>query len=261
MTETRRTKIHACLRGTDQMLSARRIRQEAHHQVLQQPLRVLDLDEDPLGSIGRLLQEHRVPRDLRNVDRNRIALAGENGVHHRYVLVGQVAADGEDQDPRREEHRGVFRMCARGIGVAGRNHGVGEDGLLVDVGEREGQGARDGGCGRERFGLGFVHELLKGGGDGLLDLVEGTVFVRVCAWGGCARAIGGVHHLDVSAGVILCGGAVLLRYCSWRNRVEVDGTLAVACYDGDLVGVIEGQVCVDEDAEVSDGGREWQAVV
>ena len=129
--------------------------------------------------------------------------------------------------------------------------------MLVDVGEREGQGARDGRCCGERFGLGFVHELLKGGGDGLLDLVEGTVFVRVCAWGICARAVGGVHHLDVSAGVMLCGGGVLLRCCSWGNRVEVDGTLAVACYDGDLVGVIESKVCVDEDAEVSDGGREW----
>ena len=115
MTETRRTKIHACLCCTDQMLSARRIRQEAHHQVLQKPLRVLNLDEDPLGGIGRLLQEHRVPRDLRDVDRNRIALAGENGVHHGYVLLGQVAAGGENQDARREEHGRVISVCARGI--------------------------------------------------------------------------------------------------------------------------------------------------
>lgn len=243
------------------MLSARRIRQEPHHQVLQQPLWMLNLHEYTLRSIGRLLQKHRIPRDLRNIYRDRAALAGENGVHHGYVLVRQVAADGENQDPRREEYRRVFGVCARGIRVAGRDHRVGEDGLLVDVGEREGQGAGDGCCGGERFGLGVVHELLKGGGDGLLDLVEGAIFVRVRARRVCARAIGGVHHLDVCGGFILCGGAVALGCCGWRSRVEVDGTLAVACYDGDLVGVIEGEMCVDEDADVSDGGCEWQVAV
>ena len=115
VTETRRTKVHPRLRCTDQMLSARRIRQETHHQVLQQPLRVLNLHEYPLRGIGRLLQEHRIPRDLRNVYRNRAALAGKNGVHHGDVLVCQVAADGENQDPRREEHRRVFGMCARRV--------------------------------------------------------------------------------------------------------------------------------------------------
>ena len=179
MTETRRTKVHPCLRRTDQMLSASRIRQEPHHQVLQQPLRMLDLYEYPLGSIGRLLQEHRVPRDLRNVDWNRHALARENGVHDGYVLVRQVAADRENQDPRCEEHGRVFGVGARGICVAGRDHGVGDDGLLVDVGEREGQGAGDGSGRGERFGLGGVHQLLKGGCDGLLDLVEGAIFIRV----------------------------------------------------------------------------------
>ena len=133
--------------------------------------------------------------------------------------------------------------------------------MLVDVVEREGQGAGDGSCGGERLGLGVVHELLKGGGDGLLDLVEGAVFIRVCAWRVCARAIGGVHHLDVGGGVILCGGAVALGCCGWGSRVEVDSTLAVACYDSDFVGVIEGEVCIDEDTEVSNSGCEWQAVV
>ena len=222
---------------------------------------MLNLNEYPLGRIGRLLQEHRVPRDLRNVDWNRHALARENGVHHGYVLVGQVAADREDQDARREEDRRVFVMRARGIGIVGRDHGVGEDGLLVDVGEREGQGAGDGGCGGERFGFGVVHELLKGGGDGLLDLVEGAIFVRVCVGRARARVFGAVHHLDVRGGVILSGRNATLCCCGWWSRVEPDGALAVACYDGDLVGVIKGEMCIDEDAEVSDGGCEWQFIV
>lgn len=142
---------------------------------------MLNLNEDPLRGIGRLLQEHRIPRDLGDVNWNRLALACEYGIHYGDILVCQVAADGENQDPRGEEDRRVFIVCASGVRVAGREYGVGEDGLLVDVREREGQGAGDGRCGGERFGLGLVHELLNGGSHGLLHLVEGTVFVRVCA--------------------------------------------------------------------------------
>lgn len=48
---------------------------------------------------------------------------------------------------------------------------------------------------------------------------------------------------------------------SWRSRIEEHSALVVACYDGDLVGVIEGKVGVDEDADVSDGRCQWQLIV
>ena len=52
-------------------------------------------------------------------------------------------------------------------------------------------------------------------------------------------------------GVVGCG---CFQGVFWGLRVEEFGTLAVAGYDGDFVGVVEGEVGVDEDLEVGDGG-------
>ena len=108
MTETRRPEIHPRLRRTDQKPPARRIRQEPHHQILQQPLRMLELHEDPFRRIRRLLQEHRIARYLRDIDRYRHALAREDGVHHRDILMRQVAAHGENQDAGCQQYGCVF---------------------------------------------------------------------------------------------------------------------------------------------------------
>ena len=86
MTETRRTKIHSHSCWHAQQRPRRPIRHEPHHQILQQPLRPLQLYIRPLGRIRRLLQEHRIPRDLAYINRDVEALAGEDGVHDGYIL-------------------------------------------------------------------------------------------------------------------------------------------------------------------------------
>lgn len=69
---------------------------------------MLKLHEYPFRRIRRLLQEHGIPRYLRDIDRYRHALAREDGVHHRYILMRQVAAHGEDQDAGCEQYGRVF---------------------------------------------------------------------------------------------------------------------------------------------------------
>lgn len=47
-----------------------------------------------------LLQEDSVAGNFRNVNGNAETLAGEDGVHDGYVLVGKVATYGENEDAR-----------------------------------------------------------------------------------------------------------------------------------------------------------------
>ena len=72
-----------------------------------------------------------------------------------------------------------------------------------------------------------------------------------CGLGGYGGGGGGlgVSHLDVVGGV----GGILLWGCAvvgGGGGVEKLGALGVAGYHGDLVGVVEGEVGVDEDEEV-----------
>lgn len=92
---------------------------------------MVQLHVKSLGSIRRLLQEHRVPRDLCDVDWDIEALAGEDGVHDGYVLVCQVAGYGKDQNAgckgRRLGDSAVIDVC---VAACGGEKGAG----LVDVG-------------------------------------------------------------------------------------------------------------------------------
>lgn len=92
-------------------------------------------DVGPARGVGRLLQEHGVPGNFEDVDGDREALAGEDGVHDRDVLLRQITRNGEDQDA------GVDGRLLRG-GVGGGWSwgcgGCGSDGL-GDSGEVEGR--------------------------------------------------------------------------------------------------------------------------
>ena len=98
MAETRSAEIDPYLRRADQVPPAALVWEEAHHQILQEALRVFELDVRPARGVGRLLQEYSIACDLADVDRDTQALGGEDAVHDRDVLVGEVAGDGEDED-------------------------------------------------------------------------------------------------------------------------------------------------------------------
>ena len=102
MAETRCSEIHVHPARSDEMPPGPLIRQEGHHQVLQQASRLLQRHVDPLRRITRLLQEHIVAGNLGDVDRNLQALASEDCIHDGDILVRQVAADGEDEDAGEE---------------------------------------------------------------------------------------------------------------------------------------------------------------
>lgn len=82
---------------------------------------------------------------------------------------------------------------------------------------------------------GVAQEISEGGEDGVLDEGEGAVFVRVERNG---RVVG------------LFGGGV-----------KPGGAAAVGGEDGDAVFVAEGEVGIDEEEELGDGGRQEGEVV
>lgn len=105
------------------------------------------------------MQEHRVPRDLRDVDWDIEALTGEDGVHDGYVLVCQVARHGKDQDAgcegRRLSDSAGINVCVAGCGG---KKGAG----FVDVGQGKTEGAGYRGCGREVLGRCTGYEGIQG---------------------------------------------------------------------------------------------------
>lgn len=139
MTKARSAEIHPHLRRADQAHPTYLIRQEAHHQILQQSLRVLKLNVRPVRGVGCLLEEYGVPRDLANVDWDTEALGGKDAVHEGDILGRQIAADGEDQDTRLEGWGAgvldaVVSARVRGADASwGRGCGGEEEGLLVYV--------------------------------------------------------------------------------------------------------------------------------
>lgn len=148
--ETCCPEVHPYLRGLDQIPPTGLVGQKTHHQVLQQTLRMFQLDIGAPRGVRRLLQEDGVTGDFGNVDGNAEALAGEDGVHDRYVLVREVAADRENQDACQERRRwggGELGCGSRVIGVArtGRERRQQRD-LFVCVGEGESEGACHGCC-------------------------------------------------------------------------------------------------------------------
>lgn len=142
--------------------------------------------EDTARRKRRLLQQDRVAGQLEDVDWDARVLRGEDEVHQRDVLARQVARRAEDQDPRRQGDivaglRGgrCVGLCGGDCGLRGRRrHG---EGRLVDVGERQGQRARDQGrgCRRDFGGRGGVEEGAEVCEDFVFDEAEGAVFVRV----------------------------------------------------------------------------------
>lgn len=139
VTETSRAEINPDLRGADQTPPTGLVRQEAHHQILQQPAGVFQLDVGAAGSVGRLLQENGVTGDFGDVDGDAEALAGEDGVHHGDILVREIPADGENEDAREQRGRRRGGELGRGrcgvVGGAGvEGHGGEERDLFVRVG-------------------------------------------------------------------------------------------------------------------------------
>ena len=112
--KTSRAEIDSDLRGIDKTPSTSLVRQKAHHQVLQQPAGVLQLDVGAARGVGRLLQENGVASDFGDVDGDAEALAGEYGVHDRNVLMCEVTADGEYEDAREQGGRGRGGELGRG---------------------------------------------------------------------------------------------------------------------------------------------------
>lgn len=76
------------------------VRQEREHQVLQEPSRRIDSHVDPARRVAGLLEKDGVAGEFADVDWDVQALAGEDAVHDRDVLVGGAgaAAYGDDQD-------------------------------------------------------------------------------------------------------------------------------------------------------------------
>ncbi len=98
--ETGGAEVHAHLRRADQISSIGLIRKESHHQILEYPLRMFQLDIRPSGGVGCLLQEDGITRDFGNINGNRQALTGENGIHDGDILIREITRDREDEDPR-----------------------------------------------------------------------------------------------------------------------------------------------------------------
>ena len=99
MTEAGGAKVDAfTLTRQHEVLARRLIRQVRHHQVLQQALFLLGGggDVDAAGGVGGLLQEDGVAGEFQDVDWDVQALAGEDRVHDRDVLRGEIAGDGDD---------------------------------------------------------------------------------------------------------------------------------------------------------------------
>ena len=150
MAEARGAEIDVPGGRQHQRTPRRRVRQEPHHQVLQQALRRGGGHVDAARRVAGLLQQHRVAGQLEDVDRHALALRGEDGVHHGYVLRREVAGDAEDQDARGQRYA-LLAGCAvrvgeRGAGAVGREGGVDggvADGRFRDVGERGGERAAD----------------------------------------------------------------------------------------------------------------------
>ena len=86
---------------------ARLVRQEAHHQVLQQAARVPgEVDIGAARGVGGLLEEWGGGGEFGDGDGDPQALRGEDGVHDWDVLVGEVGGDGEDEDAGVDGWRG-----------------------------------------------------------------------------------------------------------------------------------------------------------
>lgn len=133
--KTRGAEIHSHLCRADQAPPTGLVRQKSHHQVLQQSLRILELDIGPVRGVGGLLEEHSVAGDLANVDWDAKTLGCKDTVHERNILCREVAADREDQDARLEG----WRACVLDTVVSTRICGT--------------YGSWCGGCGGEEGGL------------------------------------------------------------------------------------------------------------
>lgn len=138
--------------------------------------------------------------------------------------------------------------------VAGRSQ---KGGLLVDVGQGESECAGYGGSGREVLGCCVGHERGEGLKEGIADKAERAV--RICVdSGGEIVAIHRIWQLDIVRDtIVLLGRAeAICSRGSWRNRIEIGSLLGVACNYSHLIGMVEGEMGVDEDKEVGDRSRE-----
>lgn len=198
------------------------IGQEGHHEILQQSLGLLDLDVDPARRIGRLLQKHGIAGQLGDVDGDGEALAGEDGVHERDILVRQIARHGHDQDAG--DQRGWLCCCCCcggggggkvvGSGVGATTTTTGRIGgrhelLLVYVGQGQGEGARDGRGRGQGIRVRGREEPFERREEGALDVCEGPVVVRVVEGLGMllrGRGVAAVGHSFVAVGGIVIGG-------------------------------------------------------
>jgi hypothetical protein len=111
MTKARSTEINIHPRGEHQMPARALIRQESHHQILQQPPRLRKSHIYALGRVRRLLQEHRIPAKFAYINGDVQPLTSEDAVHNGDVLVRGIGrpAHGHDQDPALETF--VFVGC------------------------------------------------------------------------------------------------------------------------------------------------------
>ena len=90
-----------------------------------------------------------------------------------------------------------------------------------------------------------------------MDVSEGEVVVCVVCWG-CRVGFVSVCHFRVVFRAVLCAvgwfGGIL-----WWYRVEKFGALGVRGYDCYSIAVVEGEVGIDKDEEVGDGGGEGES--
>lgn len=189
MAEAGGAEVDDVLCGTHEVGACGLVREEGHHEVLQEALGAAEVHVRALRGIRGLLEEDGVAGQLEDVDGDAQALGGEGGVHDGDVLVSEVAGDGEDEDAGEEAAGGVVDGVFGAVGVCfgsgGRaGFGVG-DGGFVDVGEGEGEGAGHlgrGGVG-DVAGGGGVDQFAQGGEEVVLDEGEGPEFIRVVGGG------------------------------------------------------------------------------
>lgn len=148
--ETRRAEVHGlAFAGRDEVFARGGVREVGEHEVLEETGVGGGVGEGGVNSacsVGGLLEESGRAGEFEDVDWDRQALAGEDGVHERDILACEVAGDGEDED-----------SAGEGEGGVGAGGGVGEvvaagDGVGVGVVEVAGATGAGGGGGESLFG-------------------------------------------------------------------------------------------------------------
>lgn len=202
-------------------------------------------------------------------------LAGKDTVHDRDVLMCRIrrTAHGDDQNSRLQTLGPSIRPGPTSPGAASFNRprwsSSGSSMRVrprnrspVDMAESQCQRPRHHrrGGGRDVRAAGRVHEFSQVAGDLFLDDPEGAVLVHLGRSKSCSCSGAGPVHGNIAVFIPPCLAGALSIVLFGLARVQPCRLLAVRCDDRDFVGVVAGQMGVDEDKDVSYGGGEREGV-